>query len=236
MIRVVCPSCQSKLDCKDEIAGQTRKCPRCRQPVRIPLPEEAAQTDVSPALVTPPEEVAEPEGESDGPHAEPQQEAPVRHLPAPERLVRPNRYLICDRTKVFAVWEADGQGWMISADFGYVGVARNADKLPSQGNFQLVELSMSVAHQKPLLQAMVVYQLAQRWALTNLVRGDDAILKSITGPGSLKREQKVAVRKYLGDRMMREIWGDNQAVLEYLGNYDFHSPGAGVKAERPQGE
>ncbi len=213
MIRVICPNCGSKLDAKDEIAGQTRKCPKCRQPVVIPMP------DVRGA-------VPEPAGDGAPAHVEPPAEAPVRHTAAPERLVAHNRYLICDRTKVFAVWEGGGEGWLLQTDFGFTSVARNADKLPSQGDFKFVELRMSVEHQKPLLRALVVHQLARRWALNTLVRGDDAVLKTIVGPGSLNREQKNAVRKYLGERMMREVWGDNQAVLEYLGNYDYHSHGA----------
>ncbi len=216
MIRVICPNCGSKLDAKDEIAGQTRRCPKCRHPVLIPVAE------TRPSI---------PEPSQDGsPRSSVKAlaEAPVRHFVAPERLVAHDRYLICDRTKVFAVWEGDSEGWLLRTDFGYTSVARHADKLPSQGDFKLVELRMSVEHEKPLLRALVVYQLARRWALTTLVRGDDAILKTIVGPGSLNREQKSAVRKYLGDRMMREVWGDNRPVLEYLANYDFHSPGAGV--------
>jgi hypothetical protein len=216
MIRVICPNCGSKLDAKDEIAGQTRKCPKCRHPVAIPSP------GVRPAIPEPGRDG------SPGSRAEPPPESPVRHFAVPERLVAHNRYLICDRTKVFAVWEGGSEGWLLCTDFGYTSVARHADKLPSQGDFKLVELRMSIEHEKPLLRALVVYQLARRWALTTLVRGDDAILKTIIGPGSLNRQQKSAVRKYLGERMMREVWGDNQPVLEYLANYDFHSPGAGV--------
>ncbi|MCR4413398.1 MAG: hypothetical protein NUV77_13340 [Thermoguttaceae bacterium] len=216
MIRVICSNCGSKLDAKDEIAGQTRKCPKCRQPVLIPAAEAKA------AIPEP-----SPDASASSTMAPPA-EAPVRHFVAPERLIPHDRYLICDRTKVFAVWEGGSEGWLLRTDFGYTSVARNADKLPSQGDFKLVELRMSVEHEKPLLRGLAVYQLARRWALTTLVRGDDAILKTIIGPGSLNREQKSAVRKYLGERMMREVWGDNQAVLEYLANYDFHSPGAGV--------
>jgi hypothetical protein len=213
MIRVICPNCQSKLDAKDKVAGQKRKCPKCGKPVYIPRSDEAS-----------PQAPAEPD---DGSAAAPPEEAPVRHVVAPERLLRQNRYLICDRSRVIAVWEGDGQGWMVRTDFGFASAARNPDKLPSQGDFRLIEVRMSVEHEKPLLQALTVFQLAKRWALTNIPRGEDAVLKSITGPAGLNREQKNAVRKYLGDRMMRETWGDNRAVLDYLGDYDFHTPGAG---------
>jgi len=213
MIRFTCPHCGSRLDAKEEIAGQTRKCPKCRNPVTVP----AAAT----------RQVPEPSKDGSPAAVQPAAEAPVRpHLPHPARLVGHNRYLICDRTGVFAAWEGGGQGWLLRTDHGYTRLALNADKLPSQGDFKLVELELSVEHQRPLLRALRVFQLAQRWALTSLVRGDDAILKAITGPGSLNRDQKAAIRQYLGQRMMREIWGDNRPVLEYLGNQDYHSPGA----------
>lgn len=214
MIRFICPHCGSKLDAKEEIAGQTRKCPKCRNPVTVPQPAA-------------PPRMVEPSKDGSTAVAQPPAEAPIRSPAAhPTRLVVHNRYVICDRSGVVAAWEGGGQGWLLRTDHGYTRLALNADKLPSQGDFKLVELQMSVEHERPLLRALRVFQLAQRWALTSLVRGDDAILKTITGPGSLNRDQKNAIRQYLGQRMMREIWGDNRPVLEYLGNQDYHSPGA----------
>ena len=45
MIRVTCPHCGSKLNAKDELAGQTRKCPKCAQPVRIVADAAASIAD-----------------------------------------------------------------------------------------------------------------------------------------------------------------------------------------------
>ena len=39
MIRVVCPSCGSKLTAKDKHAGHTKPCPKCGQPIYIMVPE-----------------------------------------------------------------------------------------------------------------------------------------------------------------------------------------------------
>mgnify|MGYP005838841661 FL=1 len=214
MIRFLCPHCGSKLDAREEIAGQTRKCPKCRNPVTVPQPAG-------------PSRAAEPSKDGSPAVARPPAEVPIRPPPShPTRLVAHNRYLICDRSGVFAAWEGGGQGWLLRTDHGYTPVARNADKLPPQGDFKLVELQMSVEHERPLLRALRVFQLAKRWALVSLIRGDDAVLKTITGPGGLNRDQKNAIRQYLGQRMMREIWGDNQTILEYLANPDYHSPGA----------
>jgi hypothetical protein len=84
---------------------------------------------------------------------------------------------------------------------------------------------MAPAGEDLRLRGMCVFQLARRWALAALPRGDDPICKSITGPGSLLRAQKDSVRQHLGEQYMRTIWGDATAVLDYLANDDYHSPG-----------
>lgn len=38
-IRLKCPGCGTKLKVKDELGGKKGKCPNCKQPVQIPLPE-----------------------------------------------------------------------------------------------------------------------------------------------------------------------------------------------------
>lgn len=40
MIRLTCPVCQSKLNAKEGLAGQTRKCPKCGNPLVIPATED----------------------------------------------------------------------------------------------------------------------------------------------------------------------------------------------------
>ena len=73
------------------------------------------------------------------------------------------------------------------------------------------------------LTGLGIYQLATRWALTVLDQGDDPIVGKIIGPGSLNRDQKNAVRQALRDQFMRQVWEGAAAVLEYLGNADYHS-------------
>ncbi len=143
------------------------------------------------------------------------------------RLLRTNFYLICDASRVIATWENNGQGWRIRTEHGFASAARNPEKIPSQGDFKLVELRMEHSSGEMQLHGLRVYQLAKRWALNGLPRGDDTICKSITGPGSLLRPQKNAVRAYLQERFMREVWGNAADVLDYLSNDDYHSPGVG---------
>jgi hypothetical protein len=48
----------------------------------------------------------------------------------------------------------------------------------------------------------------------------------VSGPGSLNKEQKSAVRNLIHAQFMREVWEKSDKVIAYLGNMDYHSPGA----------
>jgi len=149
------------------------------------------------------------------------------HKDAPERLNRHNHYLICDKAKLVATWENNGRGWMLKTSSGMISALRNHEQLPSQGDFKLVELKLKATDDGLRLTGIHSYQLTQRWALTNLDKGDDKILGSITGSGFLNREQKGVVRGVIKDQFMRHVWEDAHHVLEYLMNSDFHSAGVG---------
>ena len=161
------------------------------------------------------------------------QAEPLPHLPAPQRLTRTNRYLILDREKVFALWETSRDGWQLKIREGYISAVRNPEKLPNLGEYVLVELIMSVTDHGIRLQGLACYKLASHWALTTLSQGDHRILTRITGPGSLNRDQKSAVRDFLGKELMYEVLKNAQPVLEFLGNGDFHSHTAGDVATSP---
>jgi hypothetical protein len=215
MIRVSCPNCGSKLNAKDELAGQTRKCPKCAQPVRIvaDAPADLGSVGLDETL-------------SDQ-HV---QAATEEHLPSvhlPERLNRDSHYLICDKTRLVAAWENNGSGWMLKTGAGFVNAKRNRDELPSQGDFKLVELKFTMTPDGKRLSGLMTYQLDTRWALTTLDQGDDQIVAKIVSYGFLNRDQKNAVRQALRDQFMRPVWENAAEVLEYLGNTDYHSHGVG---------
>jgi hypothetical protein len=213
MIRIQCSGCGSKLNAKDELAGQTRTCPKCGQPNHIPQAGPSAETPETPAV----------EGAEQHAQAVNEAHLPTRHFPA--RLDRQNRYLILDKTKLVALWEKQTSGWMLKTGFGFVQATRNYDQLPAQGDFKLVELQMRMADEGLRLDGLLCYQLAKRWALTNLDKGDDKILKSIMAYGFLNKQQKAAVQKILKEFFMRNVWEGATDVLDYLANSDYHSPG-----------
>jgi hypothetical protein len=215
MIVVICPGCQTKLTAKDELVGKVGKCPKCGKAVRIVKPAGGQETVALAEEVAPDQHV----------HGFLEEKLPP--IQAPERLVRQNRYLICDKTKVFAAWENNGQGWMLKTSAGVINASRNSEKLPAQGEFTLVELKMQLTDEGLRLAGVMTFELAKRWAVTKLEHGDDRILTSLVGPGRLNKEQKSAVVKHLHEQFMRAVYSESHQVLDYLSNNDFHSPGVG---------
>jgi hypothetical protein len=210
MICLVCPNCQSRLNAKDELVGQTRNCPKCGQPVLIGMPDASVEPLEAAAATEPVYDLGQP--------GLPQPDVP-------KRLERCNHYLVCDRSKLVATWKDDGQGWLLKTNTGLVSAVRNPDQLPNQGDFKLVELRLDRTAAGVRLTGIRSYQLAQRWALTSLDKGDDKIVSKITGLGCLNRDQKYAVRQAIKDHLMREVWAGAENVLEYLASTDYHSPG-----------
>ena len=209
MIRIACPRCHCKLNVKDELLGEVRDCPQCGHPIRI-------------TLVRVPEVSSRPESTI---HVNPSaaEQPAIAHLHLPECLTRSDCYLICDNHKLVAAWENNGNGWMLKTNFGMISANRNQDQLPVQGDFKLIELSMQMTDEGVRLRQITSYQLAHHWALLQLVKGDDKILKTVTGLGHLSKEQKVAVIKFIREHFMREVWENADQVLDYLMNTDYHS-------------
>ena len=219
MIQITCPGCNSRLSAKDGLLGEKRKCPKCGTEVLISVVQSAKV----PAGTEERSAAPEPAGGDSRIHRTP--EATFKQAELLERLDRQNHYLICDKAKLVATWQSDGKGWMLKTNFGLVSALRNGDKLPAQGDFKLVELRLDMTGDGLRLDGIRSYQLAQRWALTSLDKGDDQIAAKITALGFLNREQKNAVRNAIKDQFMRGVWEGADNVLAYLGNIDYHSPG-----------
>ncbi len=228
MIRITCPACHSKIHAKDELAGQVRKCPKCRLALQIPAADDSEAYRVA----EPAEAAASAETETAAAQAQSSQihdalDHDLATVDVPDRLARHNRYLICDRTRIIAVWENNGQGWQVKVGGQFASARRNADQLPNQGNFQLVELKMKPVEGGIRLVGIMTYQLATRYALPALQRGEDEILEKITGPGRLSRDQKSAVKLYILNTFMHPVWEEAHEVLDFLSSPDYHSPGVG---------
>ncbi|MBN1394655.1 MAG: hypothetical protein JW959_06500 [Pirellulales bacterium] len=209
MIEITCPSCNRKLRAKSELAGRMGKCPNCGQPIRIAAEAPDETTD----------DVQEVQ------QLQPPNEERLPTYSAPNRLNRESRYLICDKSRLVALWDNNGSGWMLITGVGEIPVKRNRDNIPTTGTYQLVELKFTMTPEGKRLSGVACYELGSRWALTVLEQGDDTITEKITGPGCLNRDQKNAVRTEIKKHFMQPVWQDSMAVMDFLSNADFHSPG-----------
>ena len=230
MIRVTCPNCQSKLNAKDHLAGQTRKCPKCAKPLLIAESGgETTNTDATKAPVSPTTEGSQVSSQAPQIKTDPTTpKVDLEHHERPQRLKPSNRYLICDKEKLIACWQNDSKGWMLKGPAGLLNAKRNRELLPNQGNFVLVELGLANTDNGLQLVGIMSYHLAASWALTKLATGDNEILTSITGPGTLNRQQKNTVRQIIISQLMHPVWKDAKEVLEFLSNVASHSPGIGT--------
>src|SRR3972149_4924976 len=200
MIRIICPSCGSKLNAKPKLVGQTRPCPKCRKPVVIVAPEAVDEQQSIPLDESDPARFGL--GSKKG--------LPSQHVL--KKLDRNNRYWICDHAHVIATWANGGKGWMLKTTSGMISASRNRDKVPNQGNFVFVELKMAPPETGMKLQGITTYQLSNRWALPSITEGDDRICGKITGYGSLTKPQKCVIRLAIREQFMHEIWEDATKV------------------------
>jgi len=212
MIRVVCSSCQSEFDARGRYSGRTTNCPNCGAEIHI------TNSGTSPEALTLADAVPEQHV-----HVVDDKRLPSAHVP--QRLSHQNLYLICDESHLVAKWEDNGQGWMLATNSGFTPALRNQELLPAQGDFMLVELILKKTSKGLRLGGITSYQLARRWAMTELDQGNDKILSRIAGDGFLNKQQKALVRKAIADQLMWPVWKDSKPVLDYLANTDYHSPG-----------
>jgi len=253
MLVVQCPGCSARFKAKDELLGQTRKCPKCSAPILIEEGKTATKLVPKPAAEAP------APAESPAPAApEPQAETPASdtvssqisfvqsglgapaatddsgsessddsdahdHCKPIKKLNRTYRYVIMAKDRVTAYWKADGHGWILKTRFGNVACMKNRDQIPAQGTFVLVEIILLRADEGMHLAGLRVFKLGANRALDALSKSDDMIVSKITGTGALGREQKVAVRAFIRDQFMSAVWQDAVRVNEFLGDQDFHS-------------
>ena len=178
MIRVVCPSCGSRLSAKDKHAGQTKPCPKCGQPIYVPVPEGVESL--------PPVPVEEPHPAQFGLVGN-KQRLQTHVL---ERLNRHNRYWVCDSAHVIATWANDGKGWQLKTNAGMVSASRNREKVPCEGNFVLVELKMETPAEGMKLVGIGAYKLPLRWALPAIAESDDAICARSPGTARCRKKSR----------------------------------------------
>ena len=206
--RVICKNCNSKIDVKDELLGQTRRCPKCKQPILL----QPAEPNVA-AAQTPPviDDVHE--------------EVPLgiifrRNFPAKLNFL--HKYLIFSPDRLIAVWESR-QGWTVNVGSGFLPAKRNPDSIPDQGNFVLVELLVDNTSDGHRLTGLDFYKISARGALSALTRNDDEVLTKIEARCSLSKAQKAILSSFLRSEYMFDFLSQAGGILDYLANEDVTS-------------
>lgn len=201
-IRVICKNCGSKLDAKDELRGQTRRCPKCGVPVLI----EPAEPTVS----APSAQFTSPTPENDEPG--------LKTL----RLRQDNLYVILGSDKEIAYWKAN-EGWFLNVGNGYQAVKRVPDRIPDVGAYVLVEGYVENTDEGRRLRGMRFRALHGRGVLNALVRSETEILEKAAEPTTLSQAQKRFMLQHIRQHYFFEFTDGSPEIVEYLTGFDAHA-------------
>jgi len=187
--QIFCPSCNSKLNAKVSLEGQTRNCPKCKTPILIqqhfdlddpveqPLEPAVAGTDIVRA----------------------------------RQLEFHNRYFILSLDRVIAVWESS-KGWLVNVGSGFAPARNNMTAIPDNGVFAFVEMTM----ESGIPQKLVISQISSRGALIALYRDADAILGKLEKSVDLTIAQKDVLLRHLRQMFMSNVLDEAGGVITYL--------------------
>ncbi|MDR1492888.1 MAG: hypothetical protein LBT05_09230 [Planctomycetaceae bacterium] len=206
-IRIICKNCESKIDAKDELLGQTRKCPKCKSSILI-VPETSAapQTQLKKEVVT---------------QADSAKNIVYDNM---ERLMtdeiptelKPNyRYFILAFDKMIAYWEI-AKGWQYNIGTGYVSAKRNKDLLPTDGSYKFVEMIIRQLDVGKQLAGLRVFSITSKWAIQAIGRESHEILAKIEGKGILNKQQRLQLLNYIRKNYMPDFLRNAKEVYDFL--------------------
>ncbi|MBQ7112096.1 MAG: hypothetical protein IJO06_12910 [Thermoguttaceae bacterium] len=216
-IRVICGSCGSKIDAKDELRGQTRRCPKCRQPILIE-PAAQPQAPKSQPVKAPP--------------TAPTSAATDAAAPATEglkmRRLRPDDlYFVVGSDKLVAYWKS-GEGWMLNVGNGFSQVKRSPGLIPDLGEFVLAEGRVAQTDNGRRLKAMRFWSLTGRGVLLALGRVETEILEKAQFPTVPTGAQKRFILDQIRKLYFRDFTDDALEIVEFLTSFDSHSQSVGT--------
>ncbi len=216
-IRVICGSCGSKIDAKDELRGQTRRCPKCRQPILI---EPAAQPQ---APKPQPVKAASTASGSDASDAA----APATEGLKMRRLRPDDLYFVVGSDKLVAYWKS-GEGWMLNVGNGFSQVKRSPGLIPDLGEFVLAEGRVAQTDNGRRLKAMRFWSLTGRGVLLALGRAETEILEKAQFPTVPNGSQKRFILDQIRKLYFRDFTDDALEIVEFLTSFDSHSQSIGT--------
>jgi len=231
-IRVRCKNCGSKIVAKDELLGQTRRCPKCQSPVLI-KPEDDANVEykntsaksaydvtnqsLSPgpsSLAPDQEEIITAELADDLPIVYDNLERLPTHEP-PAKLIPDYRYFIFSHEQLIAHWEV-GKGWQFNTGNGYVNARQNRELLPNSGTFKFVEMIIEQQETGRQMSGLRTFSISGRWAIQAIACEPEDILAKIDGKAVLTKQQRQQLLVFIRQHYMPEFLQNTNAVYEYL--------------------
>ncbi len=136
------------------------------------------------------------------PQGDMDQETDIGEEERPERLGKLNHYIICDHKDIVARWENDGRGWMIHLRDGFVRASTVESQIPEHGTYVLIEIGVAQDDAGMRLSGITSYRLRRQYSLTQITKGDDPILTTITHFANLNQHQKVHVRELVQSKFL----------------------------------
>lgn len=218
-IRVICGSCGSKIDAKDELRGQTRRCPKCRQPILI---EPAAQPQAPK-----PQPVKTEQSQARPANAASDAASPATEGLKMRRLRPDDLYFVVGSDKLVAYWKS-GEGWMLNVGNGFSQVKRSPGLIPDLGEFVLAEGRVAQTDNGRRLKAMRFWSLTGRGVLLALGRGETEILEKAQFPTVPNGSQKRFILEQIRKLYFRDFTDDALEVIEFLTSFDSHSQSVGT--------
>jgi len=189
IFQIRCPSCNSKLNAKVSLLGQTRNCPKCKTPVLI-----QQRFDLDEPITELPESAT----------------ASAASVRSPQ-LEFHNRYFILGLDRLVAVWEGS-KGWYVNVGTGFAPARTNLAAIPDQGVFAFVEMIM----ESGIPQKLQISRISSRGALTVLFRDGNAILGKLEEEIDLTAAQKDVLLRHLRQMFMASVLDRADHVIAYL--------------------
>ena len=189
IFQIYCPSCNSKLNAKSSLEGQTRNCPKCKTPVLI-----QRHFDLDDPIV----------------QSQDAADAMTDYV-RPMQLEFQNRYFILGLDRLVAVWDGN-KGWHVNVGSGFAPVRTNMSAIPDQGVFAFVEMVIN----EGIPQKLQISRISSRGALTVLFRDAHAILGKLEEHVELTVAQKDVLLRYLRQIFMSNVLDGTNDVIIYL--------------------
>jgi len=226
-IRVICKNCLSKIDAKEELLGQIRRCPKCQNPILIQPANVANKTSQTPKQESGKKATVPSSGTI-------QKTKPlgkisynnldgIAHVKVPETLDPHNKYFIFGYDQLIAYWEVD-KGWQYNVGSGFASAKRNKDQIPNEGNFVFVEMIIKQTETGKQFAGLKNFNINEKWALSAIAREEYEILEKVKEKGVLSKQQRFQLLAFIRKTYMPDFLLNAKNIYNYLiSDYDNSS-------------